>query len=163
MAEQDGVSDDAETAPQNPPQLAINAQYVKDLSFESPGAPQSLVPSEQPPQIEVNVDVQAKGVADGLFEVVLILRATATQAGAAVFVTELTYGGLFTLLNFPQDQLEAVCLIECPRLLFPFARRIVADATRDGGFPPLMLEPIDFLQLYMRHRQMATEQTGAPN
>lgn len=135
------------------PQLLINAQYIKDLSFESPNAPQSMLPREQPPQIEVNVDVQGKGVADDMFEVALIVRAKAQADEQALFMIELIYCGLFTIRNVPQEQLEPICLIECPRLIFPFARRIVADAVRDGGFPPLMLEPIDFLQLYTRHRQ----------
>lgn len=151
------------------PQLAINAQYVKDFSFESPNAPQSLVPGSSAPQIEVNVDVGARSVAEEMFEVTLTLRATARREseGAAepetVFIAELVYGGLFTLRNIPQEQLEPICLIECPRLIFPFARRIIADATRDGGFPPLMLEPIDFLQLYLRHRQGQMPGQGQPN
>jgi preprotein translocase subunit SecB len=135
------------------PQLAVNAQYVKDFSFENPNAPQSLVPSETRPQIEVNVDVQARGLSPNAYEVALRITANARQSETSVFVVELVYGGLFTLQNVPQEQLEPVLLIECPRLLFPFARRIIADATRDGGFPPLLLDPIDFVQLYRRHRQ----------
>jgi len=137
------------------PQLAVNAQYLKDFSFESPNAPQSLVPNQGQPQIAVNVDVQAKGVAPDMFEVAIRLNADAKIADKPAFLVELVYAGLFTLKNIPADALEQVCLIECPRLLFPFARRIVADATRDGGFPPLMLDPIDFAELYRRSKAPA--------
>jgi preprotein translocase subunit SecB len=146
--------------PGGPPAIAINVQYVKDLSFENPNAPHSLVQSQTRPQIEVSVDVQGRNVAQNSFEVALRINATAKQGEATAFMVELLYAGVFTLQNIPQDQLEPVLLIECPRLLFPFARRVVADATRDGGFPPLMLEPIDFLQLYQRHRQAAAVQTA---
>jgi preprotein translocase subunit SecB len=137
------------------PGIAINAQYVKDLSFENPNAPQSLVPTQTRPQIEVNVDVQGRGIAQNVYEVALRITATAKQGEAVAFVIELLYAGVFTLQNIPQEQLEPVLLIECPRLLFPFARRVIADATRDGGFPPLMMEPIDFMQLFQRHKTAA--------
>jgi preprotein translocase subunit SecB len=143
------------------PQLAMNAQYVKDLSFESPNAPQSLTAQAGQPQIQVNVDVQARGVGPDMFEVVLRLNAEAKQSDKTAFVVELVYGGVFTLRNIPQESLEAVCLIECPRLLFPFARRIVADTVRDGGFMPLMLDPIDFAELYRRSKS-AQAQTAQP-
>lgn len=151
-----GASND--TAP-NPaggaPGIVVNMQYVKDLSFENPNAPQSLVATQTRPQIDINVDVQARGVAQNTFEVALRITATAKQAEAVSFVIELLYAGVFTLQNIPPEQLELVLLIECPRLLFPFARRVIADATRDGGFPPLMMEPMDFMQLYQRHKTAA--------
>ena len=143
------------------PQLAVNAQYMKDFSFESPNAPQSLVPNQGQPQISVNVDVQAKGVAPEMFEVAIRLNADAKIADKPAFLVELVYAGLFTLKNIPAEALEQVCLIECPRLLFPFARRIVADATRDGGFPPLMLDPIDFAELYRRSKTQASPATAS--
>ena len=139
------------------PGIAINAQYVKDLSFENPNAPQSLVPTQTRPQIEVNVDVQGRGIAQNVYEVALRITATAKQGEAVAFVIELLYAGVFTLQNISQEQLEPVLLIECPRLLFPFARRVIADATRDGGFPPLMMEPIDFMQLFQRHKAAAPQ------
>lgn len=142
------------------PGIAINAQYVKDLSFENPNAPQSLVQTQTRPQIEVNVDVQGRGIAQNVYEVALRITATAKQGEAVAFMIELLYAGVFTLQNIPQEQLEPVLLIECPRLLFPFARRVIADATRDGGFPPLMMEPIDFMQLFQRHKA-AAQQTVA--
>jgi preprotein translocase subunit SecB len=144
------------------PQLAIAAQYVKDLSFENPGAPQTLLPSTQAPQIEVGVDVQARQLAEDRFEVDLKINANAKRGDQTLFLVELHYAGLFQLKNIPRDSLQAVCLIECPRILFPFARRVVADATRDGGFPPLMLDPIDFVELYRRQAQAAAQAQGGP-
>jgi preprotein translocase subunit SecB len=134
------------------PQLTVNAQYIKDLSFESPNAPQSLAAQAGPPQITVNVDVQARAIAPDMYEVILRLNADAKHGDRAAFVIELVYGGVFTLRNIPAESLEPVCLIECPRILFPFARRIVADAVRDGGYMPLMLDPIDFAELFRRSR-----------
>lgn len=144
------------------PQLAIAAQYVKDLSFENPGAPQTLLPSTQPPQIEVGVDVQARQLTEDRFEVDLKISANAKRGEVTLFLVELHYAGLFQLKNIPRDSLQAVCLIECPRILFPFARRVVADATRDGGFPPLMLDPIDFVELYRRQAQQVQGAAGGP-
>lgn len=158
---------DNEAPPPTPPQpapgqphMTINAQYVKDFSFENPNAPQSLVQSETRPQIEVNIDVQGRGVSQNTYEVALRITATARQGEATAFVAELLYGGLFTLQNIPDDQIEPICLIECPRLLFPFARRIIADATRDGGFPPLLLDPIDFVALYRQNRLAQAQTAG---
>ena len=129
--------------------IQVNAQYIKDLSFENPNAPQSLQPN-QAPNIEVNVDVNAAGLAEDRFEVVLSISAKASQENETVFLAELSYAGLFTLQGFSREQLQAVLLIECPRLLFPFARSIIADATRDGGFPPLLVQPVDFAEIYRR-------------
>jgi preprotein translocase subunit SecB len=138
---------------ERPPQISINAQYVKDLSFENPGAPESLMQRDGQPNIQVNIDVQARGIAEDSYETVLRIVATAQQNDETVFMVELVYGGIFTLQNIPRENHELVCLVECPRLIFPFARRIVSDAVRDGGFPPLLLEPIDFVELYRRHRR----------
>jgi preprotein translocase subunit SecB len=150
---ENGKNPDQSAAVDGPPGLSVNAQYVKDLSFENPNAPQVLTQAQGRPQIEVAVDVRARNLTQSSYEVAVRIAATAKQTETTVFVVELLYAGVFTLLNIPQDQVELVLLIECPRILFPFARRIVADATRDGGFPPLMLEPIDFLQLYQQQRQ----------
>jgi preprotein translocase subunit SecB len=152
------MTDDAGQAPAGPtpselPQLGILAQYVRDLSFENPNAPASLAQGRAP-QIEVGVDVRAQNLGEDRFEVELKINATARHDDKVAFAAELSYCGLFAIRNVPQESLHAVCLIECPRLLFPFARRILADATRDGGFPPLLLEPIDFAQLY---RQMQAQ------
>jgi preprotein translocase subunit SecB len=145
-------------APPEPPQLGILAQYVKDLSFENPGAPQSLQPSQQQPQVQVNVDVGARALGGDAYESTLQINARGVRGSEAIFVVELTYAGLFQLRGFPEDQLQAVLLVECPRILFPFARAVIADATRDGGFPPLMINPIDFAQMMLRQQQ----QPGGP-
>lgn len=129
-------------------QLRVLAQYVRDLSFESPAAPDSLAAGQTAPQVEINVDVQSRRREDGLFESDLRISASATRGDATVFLAELVYGGLFEISSVPNEALEPILLIECPRLLFPFARRVLSDATADGGYPPLLLEPIDFVSLY---------------
>jgi preprotein translocase subunit SecB len=148
-------------APAEGPRLSIQAQYVKDLSFESPRAPQSLAQGAPRPEIQVGVDVRVSQLGPGQFEVVLQLNLDAKSAGEPTFVLELAYGAVAQLQAVPQEQMQLVLFIEVPRLIFPFARRIIADATRDGGMPPLMLDPIDFLALH-RHRveQAQRQQNG---
>ncbi len=143
------------------PRLSILTQYVKDLSFENPRAPYGLQAGQARPEIQIQVDVRAAPIADGQYEVVLDLNVNAQSGDTSVFLVELAYGGLFTLENIPQDSLQPLLLIECPRLLFPFARRVVADATRDGGFPPLMIDPIDFVTLFRRRVQQSGESAQA--
>jgi len=140
------------------PQIQVLAQYVKDLSFENPAAPMSL--QGQKPALEVGVDVQARGLGVDQYEVIIRVRADAKAATQTVFVCELSFAGVFMLKGIAQENVQAVLLIECPRLLFPFARRCVADITRDGGFPPLLLDPIDFAALY--RMQMARQQGAQP-
>jgi preprotein translocase subunit SecB len=143
-----------------PPQLNVLAQYTKDLSFENPNAPGSLAPQAQPPQINIQINVGANKVADNDYEVTITIEGKAENAGKKMFQFELVYGGVFRLLHIPQEQLSPMLLIECPRLLFPFAREIIATAVRDGGFPPLMLDPVDFVGLYRQNmaRQAAANQ-----
>ncbi|MBN9138360.1 MAG: protein-export chaperone SecB [Phyllobacterium sp.] len=136
--------------------LNILAQYVKDLSFESPGAPLSPRPRDKAPGISINVNVNANPIAENDFDVVLTLTARAGEGKAVLFNAELVYGGVFRLEGFPQEHLLPLLFIECPRLLFPFARQIIAEATRNGGFPPLMIDPIDFAQMFQQ--RMAEEQ-----
>ena len=136
------------------PRLSILTQYVKDLSFENPRAPQGLQLGNQRPEIQIQVDTEVGQVGEGQFEVVLLLKIEA-RTDTPVFLVDLTYGGVFALANIPQDSLQPLLHIECPRLLFPFARRIVSDLTRDGGFPPLMIDPIDFVAVYRRKLQAA--------
>lgn len=151
----------SDTAEQQP-QLQVNAQYIKDLSFEVPGAPAIYGElASQAPEISVRVDLGAEALQKNVFEVVLQLSVEAKIKDRTAFIAELSYGGVFTL-NLPEEHLQPVLLIECPRLLFPFARNIIADATRDGGFPPMMLQPIDFVSLYRsRIEQMGQEQGNA--
>lgn len=130
--------------------IVINAQYIKDFSFENPRAPTSLMPSKEPPQVNVDVNVNARKLGEPTYEVALTVRAEAKVGKDVAFIAELVYGGVFTLKDLPEETLRPVLLIECPRLLFPFARRVIADVTRDGGFPPLLINPIDFAELYRR-------------
>ena len=132
-------------------QLIVNAQYIKDLSFENPRAPHSLRPQTTQPQVEINVDVGAQNLGPDTFEVVLTIKSSAKIQEEALFLVELAYAGVVTVRNVPQEMLSAVVLVETPRLLFPFARNIIADTTRDGGFPPLMINPIDFAELLRRN------------
>lgn len=140
---------------QRPSPLVLNAQYIKDLSFENPNAPQTLAAQQKAPQVSINVDVQAKSFGQNRYEVVLNLRAEAKQEDKTAFLAELAYAGLFTLQEVKEEHVRPLLLIECPRLLFPFARAIIAEATRDGGYPPLMINPIDFTDLYRRQAQKA--------
>ncbi|AGB69439.1 MULTISPECIES: protein-export chaperone SecB [Rhizobium] len=141
------------------PSLSILAQYTKDLSFENPGAPRSLQARENSPDININVNVNANPLSDSDFDVVLTLSAEAKDGERVLFHTELVYGGVFRVTGFPQEHMLPLLFIECPRLLFPFARQIIADVTRNGGFPPLMIDPIDFAQMFTQ--RMAEEQARA--
>jgi preprotein translocase subunit SecB len=144
-----------------PPAIRVLAQFVRDLSFENPRAPDALQAGGAQPQIEMGVELNARGRLDGLFEVDLKLNAAASRDGAVVFQLELTYGGLFQITGVPEPDLEPVLLIECPRFLFPFARRLIADVTADGGFPPLFLDPMDFAAIYgARKAAEAGQQIG---
>lgn len=138
------------------PSIRILGQYLKDLSFESPNAPQALGPQQVQPDINIAVNVNARNLAETDFEVELHLDAKASSQDKVVFAAELVYAGTFRLENFPQQMMHPAVLIECPRLLFPFARQILAEATRNGGFPPLMLDPIDFASMYQRRLQQQT-------
>ena len=141
------------------PTINSLAQYTKDLSFENPNAPRSLQPQEgQGPQINIQVNVNAQQLAEADFEVELTLEGDAKINGDVLFAFDLKYAGVFRMRNIPQDQVHPAVMIECPRLLFPFARQIVAEAVRNGGFPPLYIDPIDFVALY---RQKAMEAQGA--
>lgn len=141
------------------PMLKVLAQYVKDLSFENPGAPKSLGQRENAPDININVNVNANPIAQNDFDVLLTLNAEAKDGNAVLFNVELVYGGVFRITNFPQEHMLPLLFIECPRLIFPFARQIISEATRNGGFPPLMIDPIDFAQMFSQ--RMAEESAKA--
>lgn len=138
------------------PSMRILAQYLKDLSFENPNAPQALGPQQNQPDINISVNVNARNLTPTDFEVELHLDAKATVQDKVIFAAELVYAGSFRLENFPQNLMHPAVLIECPRMLFPFARQILAEATRNGGFPPLMLDPIDFAAMYQKRLQQQT-------
>ncbi|WP_297490237.1 protein-export chaperone SecB [Acidocella sp.] len=156
--------------------LLLNVQYTKDLSFEVPGAPSIFTQLRQAPHVAINLDVQVQRLEEGanVFEVGLAIRAEGTMtppksAGGTeekpttVFIADLVYAGVFTLNNIPENQQEPILLVECPRLLFPFARNILADVTRDGGIPPVMLGPIDFVGLWQQRRTAAIAAASAEN
>lgn len=157
----------SETPSSAPPPLVLNIQYTKDLSFEVPNAPAIYTVLRSAPSVNINLDVQVRRIQDdqSVFEVTLAARAEATMTPAAgangeekpmvVFIADLSYSGIFTLTGIPENQQEPILLVECPRLLFPFARNILADVTRDGGFPPVMLGPIDFVGLWQSRRAQA--------
>jgi preprotein translocase subunit SecB len=140
-------------------QLIINAQYIKDLSFENPRAPQSLMQQAAPPSVEINIDVKAQSIGPDAYEVVLTLKASAKVQNDTLFLIELSYGAVATVRNVPQQAMAQVVLVETPRLMFPFARNIIAETTRDGGFPPLMINPVDFTELLRRNQQGAGAET----
>lgn len=141
--------------------IRILTQFIRDLSFENPRAPESLRPTGAQPQIDVGVELAARTRMDDLHEVDIKFTASARNEGEMVFQVELLYGGLFQITGVPEESLEAVLLIECPRFMFPFVRKVVADVTMEGGFPPFLLDPIDFAAIYLQRRnQMAAEQTG---
>jgi len=138
------------------PQAGVLSQYVKDLSFENPNAP-AVYQWQGQPQIDVQFNISANQIGDDAHEVVLKIDVRAVAADQTAFVVDLSYAGLFGLRNVPDDQLQPFLLAEAPRILFPFARRVLADAVRDGGFPPLMLEPIDFGQLYLAQAEQQAQ------
>lgn len=161
MAEEQGNNgDQMANGDDTAPQVGIISQYVKDLSFENPNAP-AVYQWQGQPQIDVQFNIGAQQLADDVHEVALKIEVAAKSQGNAAFQVELVYAGLFAIRNVPQEQLQPFLLAEAPRLLFPFARRIVADMVQDGGFPPLMLDPIDFGALYMqRAAQAQAEASG---
>jgi len=138
------------------PAVGLITQYVKDMSFENPNAP-AVFQWQGQPQIDIQFNIAANQVGDDVHEVALKIDAKAVSAAQTAFQVELVYAGLFTLRNIPDEQLQPFLLAEAPRILFPFARRVLADAVRDGGFQPLLLEPIDFGALYMQQSELAAQ------
>ena len=146
---------------QNLPSLTVSVQYVKDLSFENPRAPQSLGDLNPPPEINVDVNVEMRGLQPNVYEAVLNIRAKAARGEATFFIVELSYAGIFIVGNVPEQRVQALVTIEGPRMLFPFARAIIANAVRDGGFPPLLINPIDFHRLYQQTAEARSETATA--
>lgn len=154
-----GNGNGAETIELDDMQLAVKAQYVKDLSFENPSAPGGLMELHEEPEIDVNVNVEVAKLNNEDYEVALTIGVDAKSGGTTLFICELSYAGIFGIgPTIPEEHHAPILLIECARLLFPFARAIIADATREGGFQPLLLQPLDFAALY----QQQAEQ-GAPS
>lgn len=155
MAETSGNGASADQTPQ----LNVLVQYTKDFSFENPNAPRSLGPQEKSPNISIQVNVNARQLAETDFEVNLVLEGSAGEDATTLFKFELDYAGVFRIRNVPTAEMQPIVMVECPRLLFPFARQIVADAVRNGGFPPLFIDPIDFQALF---RQRVSEMQPNP-
>jgi preprotein translocase subunit SecB len=148
---------------QNQPQLSVLGQYIKDFSFENPNAPRSLAPNQAQPAIQIQINVGVSQIAQTDYEISLKLDGKADSSGTVLFAFDLTFAGVFRVQNVPQESLQPLVMIECPRLLFPFAREIVATAVRNGGFPPLLLDPVDFVALYQqRMAQMQPGQAATP-
>lgn len=141
-----------------PPQLNVMAQYIKDFSFENPNSPASLGPQDKQPAINIQINVTAKNVGDSDYEVALSIEGKAENGSTLLFGFELIYAGVFRLQNVQQENLHPLVMIECPRLLFPFAREIISTSVRNGGFPPLMLDPVDFVGLYRQNMARQAEQ-----
>lgn len=146
----------------NQPSFTLLAQYLKDLSFESPAAPNSLRPRQLAPEIKININVTANNIEEYRHEVILSIEAKALEESEILFHSELIYAGVFHLENIQEEHIMPLLYIECPRLLFPFARQILCDATLQGGFPPLLLEPVDFAGLFQQKMQEG-ELHGKPN
>ncbi len=143
-------------------QLDVNAQFIKDLSFENPQILKMLQSGEALPEIDIKINVTHHSLdTPDTHEVCLIVHAKGAKNGSEVFVLELNYAGIFTIKNIEEALLHPILMIECPRILFPYVRNIISDVTRDGGYPPLLLKPVDFADLYrMRLEQMAAEPKG---
>jgi preprotein translocase subunit SecB len=133
------------------PKLMLHSQFLQDMSFENPQGAKSFSKSDMKPQVQVNLNVDSRKLGETLYEVSLKISANAKQDEEPCFLTEIDYRGVFSLTGVEENLIPQILLIEGPRTIFPFARRIIADAVRDGGFPPLMLEPVDFVSLYRQH------------
>ena len=151
-------------ATDKPAQLNVLAQYIKDLSFENPNAPKSLQPGQQQPAINIQINVGAKPMTETDVEVELKIEGKADSSGTVLFQFELIYAGVFRMQNIPQQDAHPVMMIECPRLLFPFAREIISSAVVNSGFPPLRIDPVDFVGLYRERlaEVQAQQQTKPP-
>lgn len=145
-------------AEQNTAPMVIAAQYIKDLSFENPLGPEALASLAEAPAVEIEINTNVRLLAENTHEVTLLLRGEAKAADKTIFIVELTYGGVIQLGDLPEETIQPVLYIDAPRHLFPFARAIIANVTRDGGFPPMMINPIDFATLYLQQNAEAGEE-----
>jgi preprotein translocase subunit SecB len=157
--ETNGAGPEAAKDPKKQPQINVLGQYIKDLSFENPGSPHNLRNPGSNPNVQINFNVGAQPIGDDVYEVSLSIESSAKTDENVLYTLELVYAGGFRLKNLPQQAMQPVLFIECPALLFPFVRRIVADLTREGGFPPLLIDPIDFASLF--RQRMMQQQQGA--
>lgn len=142
-------------------QIGIGAQYIKDFSFESPHAPQIFAPTQSQPDINLGVNINTRSIGENTYEVVLLLKLETKVDGKSAFIAELSYGGVFMIPKMAEEPLRAFLLVECPRILFPFARQILMTAVRDGGFPHVMISPIDFAALFQANKDNIGTQMAA--
>jgi len=158
----DDTQGSAAPNPANLPSMNLVGQYIRDLSFENPGAPASIMAGGASPAFNVSISVGVKKQTDDVYAVELTLNAKANREETVLFNVELVYGGVFRLKNVPEAQLSQLLMIECPRLIFPFARQVLASTTQQGGFPPLMMEPVDFSAIYRQNlaKLAAAQQQG---
>ena len=154
------MAEEAKAAPQEQPKLRVLSQYIRDMSFENIAAQQNRS-DEVKPEITVQVNLDANKKAEKSYEVILKVTINANAKDEPVFILEVDYAGRFHVENVPEDQLHPFLMIECPRMLFPYLRRVVGDITRDGGYPPLNLDNIDFLQLYRQEIMRRQAENGA--
>lgn len=159
MADQDPINPNNGGSPQDGPQVAAIAQYIKDLSVESPNSP-AVFQWQTQPQVDVQFNIGVNKVADEVHEVELKVNINAKSDQGVHFLIDLSYAGLFGLRNLPEDAMSVFLLVEAPRLIFPFARQVIAEAVQNAGFPPLLLEPIDFSSAYMQQVEAAQAQQG---
>lgn len=144
------------------PTMNLVGQYIRDMSFENPNAPTSIMAGAGQPSFNVSINVGVKKQTDDLYAVELTFNAKAERDKSVLFNVELVYGGVFRIRNVPEAQLSLVLMIECPRLIFPFARQVLANITQQGGFPPLMMDPVDFSQIYRQNLAALAAQQGQP-
>lgn len=162
MAEDENKNGTSGTQPPQPdklPQINVIGQYIKDLSFENPDAVRLLRNPGKNPGLQINFNVQVRSIGDDSFEVTLAIEGEAKSDLGLLYKFEVVYAGAFLLKNLPKEAVQPVLYIECPALLFPFVRRLIADLSREAGYPPLLLDPIDFATLY-RRRMAKGEQTA---
>jgi preprotein translocase subunit SecB len=145
------------------PSFSLIGQYIRDMSFENPGAPGSIMLGGPNPNFQVGINVGVKKQADDLYAVEITLNAKADREKNVLFNVELIYGGVFRMQNIPEKDLAPLLLVECPRLIFPFARQVLATITQQGGFPPLMMEPVDFQAIYLQNLRSLQDAQAAPN
>lgn len=151
MAENEAATTNEST--NNAPAMALRAQYIKDVSFENPRAPQSVFGLDSAPKMEVSVNLGAQRLDEHVFELVMQINARAVHEKSTIFLIDLAYAGILEIKNIPETALEQVVFVQGAFLLFPYARRVVSDLTRDGGFPPLQIDPVDFTALYMQQQE----------
>jgi preprotein translocase subunit SecB len=146
------MPEETQNTPNTEPRFAMRGHYIKDLSFESPHAPASFLSMNEAPKVEMNIGLGAERLGEDMYELAMTL-AVRVIGERTLFLVDLVYGGLFAIANVPEDKMEGVLMVDAAFLLFPFARRVVADVTQDGGFPPLLLEPVDFVRLFRENVQ----------